>query len=109
MPNRGEQIIKGIQVAIEDSGYSGIVLAAGRSQPRKFVISNTEGSEVLVWVYAWTLTPGGRPQLPNEYRIQMTSVASPLVLNPSGPTILIGYEPSLNMFAGFDLRRHRTF
>lgn len=76
--------------------------------PRKFAISGPEGP-LNLWVYAWTLTPGGRPQLKNEYRIQMTSVSSPLDLNPDGPTILIGYEPNLNMFAGFDIHLHRTF
>jgi putative restriction endonuclease len=39
----------------------------------------------------------------------MTTVSSPLALNPLGPTVLIGYEPSLKLFAGFDLNRHRTF
>jgi len=39
----------------------------------------------------------------------MTSVTSPLQLGADGPTILIGYEPALNLFAGFDLERHRDF
>jgi putative restriction endonuclease len=39
----------------------------------------------------------------------MTSVQSPLVTGQGGPTVLIGYEPTLNLFAGFDLERHRTF
>jgi putative restriction endonuclease len=69
----------------------------------------TESGNVEVWVYAWTLTHGGRPSLPDEYRIQMTTVASPLPLNPSGYTVLLGYEPNLKIFGGFDLRRHRTF
>jgi putative restriction endonuclease len=30
-------------------------------------------------------------------------------MNPLGPTVLIGYEPKLGVFAGFDLRRHGTF
>jgi putative restriction endonuclease len=68
-----------------------------------------ESGNVEVWVYAWTLTHGGRPSLPDEYRIQMTTVASPLPLNPSGYTVLLGFEPNLKMFGGFDLRRHRTF
>ncbi|MGH9470892.1 MAG: HNH endonuclease [Terriglobia bacterium] len=63
----------------------------------------------VVTIYAWTLTFGGRPSLRNEYRIQMTSVESPLELGADGPTILIGYEPELNLFAGFDLQRHRVF
>ncbi|MGH9683897.1 MAG: HNH endonuclease [Candidatus Acidiferrales bacterium] len=60
-------------------------------------------------VYAWTLTFGGRPALANEYRIQMTSVESPLEMGTDGPTVLIGYEPDLNLFAGFDIRRHSKF
>jgi putative restriction endonuclease len=39
----------------------------------------------------------------------MTSVESPLELGADGPTILIGYEPELNLFAGFDLQQHRRF
>jgi putative restriction endonuclease len=94
--------------AIEQSGESGALLSGARTHPRKFVIAGAEGP-VSLWVYAWTLTPGGRPQLVNEYRIQMTTVDSPLSLNPAGPTVLMGYEPSLKVFGGFDLERHRTF
>ncbi|MBM3933564.1 MAG: HNH endonuclease [SAR202 cluster bacterium] len=61
-----------------------------------------------VWVYAWRLTFGGRPSLPNEYRIQMTSVSSPLNLSPQH-TLLLGYEPNTGVFAGFDLTKHSTF
>lgn len=39
----------------------------------------------------------------------MTSVQSPLKMNPNGYTTLLGFYPDLNMFAGFDLTRHRTF
>jgi putative restriction endonuclease len=41
--------------------------------------------------------------------VQMTAVSPPLSLNPKGSTILMGFEPNLAMFAGFDLARHRTF
>jgi putative restriction endonuclease len=72
------------------------------------MVSGSQGTAEL-WVYGWTLTPGGRPQLKNKYRIQMTSVTSPLQVNPNGPTVLVGYEPNLNMFAGFDIGLHGTF
>lgn len=39
----------------------------------------------------------------------MTSVSSPLPMNPSGLTVLMGYHPNLGVFAGFDLRKHRIF
>jgi len=71
-------------------------------------VTGTQGHKSLS-VFAWTLTFGGRPSLRNEYRIQMTSVESPLQLGSGGPTLLLGYEPTLNLFAGFDLGRHRTF
>src|SRR6266852_3438656 len=39
----------------------------------------------------------------------MTTVRSPLPMGTGGPTILIGYDATRNLFAGFDLERHRTF
>ena len=95
--------------AIEDSGCSGVLVSSARAHPRKFVVTLPDDSTTVLWVYAWTLTHGGRPSLPNEYRIQMTTVSSPLAFNPLGPTVLMGYEPSLRLFAGFDMQRHRTF
>ena len=95
--------------AFEQSGHSAVLLTGVRAHPRKLVLLAPDGEQSQVWVYAWTLTHGGRPSLPNEYRIQMTSVSAPLAMNPTGPTVLIGYEPNLKLFAGFDLRRHRDF
>ncbi len=105
---RPEDILRAILDAVQESGSSAILISPVRRHPRKFVITDSEGAMVL-WVYAWTLTHGGRPSLPHEYRIQMTAVSSPLGLNPNGPTILLGYEPNLKLFAGFDLLRHRRF
>lgn len=76
--------------------------------PRKFVVESS-GSAVDIWIYAWNLTHGGRTSLPDEYRIQMTSVESPLDLNPNGHTVLMGYYSDLRVFAGFDLSKHRNF
>jgi len=102
-------LVEAVLSAIEASGFSAVLLSPIRDHPRKFALSLPSGEAVELWVYAWTLTHGGRPSMPNEYRIQMTTVASPLPLNPLGPTILIGYEPDLHLFAGFDLERHHTF
>ena len=106
-----QEIIDAIIDAIEQSGGNAVYTSSQvRIHPRQFAIELPETSEIIrLWVYAWTLTPGGRPQLKNEYRIQMTSVESPLELNPHGPTVLLGYEPGLNMFAGFDIQLHKTF
>ncbi len=103
-----EQLVRAIIDAIAESGNAGILVSPARRNPRKFIVTGPNAPQALT-VYAWTLTFGGRPSLKNEYRIQMTSVTSPLLLATDGPTILVGYEPQLNLFAGFDLQRHREF
>lgn len=109
MPSvRPQDLVDALLEAISQSGEAGALVSSVRTHPRRFAVSGPDGP-LRLWIYAWTLTPGGRPQLANEYRIQMTSVQSPLPLNPDGPTLLVGYEPSMGMFAGFDVGLHRTF
>lgn len=106
---RRSDIVAALLDAIRESGCSGVLITPSRGQPARFAVARPDGSEITLAVYAWTLTPGGRPQLVHEYRIQMTSVQSPLPVDLSEVTILVGYEPNTQTFAGFDLRRHTTF
>lgn len=99
------QLIEAIQ---QSGGVAAYVSESVRTHPRKFII-NYLGNTYSLWVYIWTLTHGGRVSLPDEYRIQMTSVSSPLPMNPNGFTVLMGYHPDLGVFAGFDLKKHSTF
>jgi putative restriction endonuclease len=99
------ELIDAIQ---QSGGIAAYVSESVRIHPRKFIFSFL-GNTHSLWVCIWTLTHGGRVSLPNEYRIQMTSVSSPLQKNPSGLTVLMGYHPDLKMFAGFDLKKHSTF
>lgn len=103
------QLIKAIQDAAQESGGTAFLLSAPTHHPRKFVVQ-AAGDSFELWVYGWTLTHGGgwaRPK--DEYRIQMTSVTPPLAINTTGPTVLIGYEPNLSCFAGFNIRKHMNF
>lgn len=102
------ELVAAIANALADSGYTGQLASPVRNNPRRFIVAGPN-APLAVTAYIWTLTFGGRVNLQNEYRIQMTSVASPLELGTDGPTVLIGYEPDLNLFAGFDLQRHREF
>lgn len=97
--------------AIQQSGGSAIYTSSSdRTHPRTFHVTYGERTFTL-WIYIWTVTTGGREQLPDEYRIQMTSVSSPLRVNPDrgGYTALLGYYQELRVFAGFDLQRHKKF
>lgn len=79
-----------------------------RAHPRTLRVATEDGG-FTVWVYIWTVTHGGATRSEEEYRIQMTTVRPPLALNPTGPTLLLGWYPDLKVFAGFDMARHRTF
>jgi putative restriction endonuclease len=103
------EIVETILTAFAESGSVAVLISDARAHPRRFHIISGQMSFAL-WVYIWTLTHGGGQARPtDEYRIQLTTVTPPLPLNPDGPTILIGFEPGLRCFAGFDLRRHQTF
>jgi len=103
-----DRLVRAILDAVVDSGASGVLITPARSNPRCFIVTGSNFNQRLT-VYAWTLTFGGRPSLANEFRIQMTSVNSPLSVSTDGVTILIGYEPERELFAGFDLQMHKTF
>ena len=103
------ELVAAVLSAVQESGYSAVPISGVRTHPKRFAVTAPDGAEAILSVYIWTLTFGGRPQLRNEYRIQMTSVTSPLEIAEDGPTVLLGYEPNLRLFGGFDLRRHRTF
>lgn len=105
-----DSLLAKIEQAFDDSGADAVLFSAPQQRhPRSFIVQvNNRTTEV--WIYIWTLTHGGGIKRPaDEYRIQLTSVAPPLQLNPSGPTLLLGYEAERNCFAGFDIRKHQTF
>ena len=102
-------LVDSVLNAIQQSGGMGVYTSNNiRIHPREFAVQHLDETFSL-WIYIWTLTHGGRPSLPDEYRIQMTSVSSPLRLNPNGYTALLGYFPDEDMFAGFDIQGHRSF
>lgn len=103
-----KQLVNATTDAFADSGAAARLISAGRQHPRKFAVTYGQTS-FAVWVYLWTLTHGGGPRSPDEFRIQLTSVSPPLPLNPDGPTLLLGYEPNTKCFAGFDLEKHKAF
>ena len=107
-PVSREAINRAILEAISECGAVGVPMQSSTAHPRAYLIAHG-GREISLWVYCWNLTHGGRKSLPDEYRIQITSAASPLPINPEGHTVLLGFESDRGVFAGFDLERHRSF
>jgi putative restriction endonuclease len=103
-----QNLVGAIIDALSDSRAQASLLSPIRSHPRRFrVITETEAFDL--WVYIWTVTHGGATRSAEEYRIQMTTVTPPLATNPNGPTLLMGWFPELDVFSGFDIRRHINF
>ena len=103
------ELVDAVLRAIQKSGGSGFYVSENpATHPRKFLAQYLEDT-ISLWVYIWTLTHGGRRSLPDEYRIQMTTITSPLPINTSGHTVLLGYHAETDVFAGFDIDKHRTF
>ena len=95
--------------ALAQSHATALLLNPNQGNPRKFLV-NAIVSRFEAWVYMWTITHGGGAKRPkDEYRIQMTAVTPPLGVNPTGPTVLIGHEPTTGAFAGFDIDKHLDF
>lgn len=104
------ELKRALTTAFEELGWSAALVSPLRpTNPRRIHAWREDGESISVWMYIWTLTSGGRKNLPYEYRIQKTGVASPLPLNADGYTVIVGYDPILKMFAGFDLSHHRDF
>ena len=103
-----EVINQAIINSIHESGLAWIRIPDTAAHPRRYMVAR-DGAQISIWTYCWRLSPGGRASLPNEYRIQMTSVESPLLRNLDGHTVLLGYDTDLSVFAGFDVVRHSVF
>jgi putative restriction endonuclease len=105
-----EALLVKVEQAFEESGAYAVLFSPPQQRHPRVLIVQANNQNIEMWVYIWTLTHGGGRKRPvDEYRIQLTGVTAPLRLNPSGPTLLLGYEVERNCFAGFDVRKHQTF
>jgi putative restriction endonuclease len=106
---RSTELTQAILKALAESSVNAVLVSDPGRNPRRIKVYTSQ-ERVDLWVYIWTLTHGGGAARPaSEYRVQLTGVSSPLQENPAGITLLLGYEPSLECFAGFDVERHKRF
>ncbi|MCB0241679.1 MAG: HNH endonuclease [Anaerolineae bacterium] len=102
-------LVAALIAAFDDNNAVAHLVSNASRNPRRLIVQY-ESNTMEVWVFIWTLTHGGGAARPrDEFRIQITGVRPPLETNPQGPTLLLGYEPNLGCFAGFDVNKHQTF
>ena len=102
---RKPELLRTIADAVIDSGWNISYLSGLQSHPFHLQIyNNDEGYQLRV--YIWTLTHGGGQARPaDEYRIQITGVDR-IEVTPGERTLVLGWWEPMNVFAGFDARRH---
>lgn len=93
-----------VENAIRESGWNFLYLTSQGIHPARYQIYRN-GSTYRIRVYIWNLTPGGRNRPADEWRIQVTGLAR---FEPEigGKTLILGWEDTVGVFAGFDYTRH---
>jgi len=98
-------LIEHILRAITDSGWNVLYLASIDEHPFRLQIYN-ERESYRVRIYIWHMTHGGGPARPkNEYRIQITGTDH-FEQIPGEKTLILGWWSEVDVFAGFDVRKH---
>ena len=81
----------------------------GEEHPFRILVGRQGDSRNLI-VYIWNLTSGGpasvRPA--DEFRIQITGINPPLLVEPTSTTLLLGWYEDLSVFVAFDVQKHLT-
>jgi putative restriction endonuclease len=97
------EMLTAVLRSIQASGWDAILL--NRSHP--FRISMYRGETGVIFLcYIWNLTHGGYPRDPNELRIQVTGVDR-FTIESGAKTLVLGFSEAEQMFAGFDVTKHR--
>ena len=98
------QLFDQIEQAFRLGGWDVLFLSNNTKNPGRYVIFR-EGERYTLRVYIWTITHGGKSRPLDEYRIQPTST-NQFAPETGGKTLILGWWPQAEVFAGFDLRRH---
>src|ERR1700677_1660601 len=97
------EMLTAVLRSIQASGWDAILL--NRSHP--FRISMYRGETGVIFLcYIWNLTHGGYPRDPNELRIQVAGVDR-FTIESGAKTLVLGFSEAEQMFAGFDVTKHR--
>src|SRR5438105_3733754 len=92
--------------AVNVSGWNILYLTRIDEHPFRLQIYR-EDENYTVRVYIWNLTHGGGKARPeNEYRIQITGLDHFEEMQ-SEKTLVLGWWVEAEVFAGFDVRKHR--
>jgi putative restriction endonuclease len=98
-----------IQLLVEGLEAGGLA-AVGEYDPAQRPVDLTVAlpdRQIAFRVFSWNITPGGTGRSPSERRVQVTRAPEVRLHVPGGPpTLLLGYDETLDVFAAWDSRMH---
>ena len=97
--------------ALTASGWKALTLPPGGVFPARYQLSQGPQS-VVARLYIWTITHGGgKKRSAKEFRIQLTDGGEYMTKidpePPDGRTLIMGWWPTAEVFAGFDYNYHK--
>lgn len=105
---KGELLDRVLAAIRSSGGWLPLVI---RSRHPFLITAVRRDESIRLRVYIWNLTRGGpstvRPA--DEWRIQLTGVNPPLIVDNDTVTLLLGWHEGFRTFAGYDVSRHKQF
>jgi putative restriction endonuclease len=101
---RKSELFDQVEEGFRLGGWKVLYLSGHNRNPTEYVIFQSD-QRYRVKVYIWTVTPGGKSRPVDEFRIQPTATKQ-FIPEVGGKTLILGWWPQADVFAGFDLRRH---
>ncbi len=102
------ELLQHVEDAFRDGGWNVLYLSRKGEHPGRYRICRDDHA-FTIRVYIWNITHGGgRQRSASEYRIQITGLGQDW-FEPEigGKTLILGWWPNDEVFAGFDYRRHK--
>lgn len=101
---RKVDLLARFEEAVRLSGWNLLYLSNKGDHPARYRIFR-DGKDFVVRVFIWNITPGGRANLKDEYRIQNTG---PTEIQPEigARNLILGWWGEVGVFAGWDIREH---
>jgi putative restriction endonuclease len=101
-----EELLEHVEEGFRSGGWNLLYLSKKREHPARYRVYRN-GQAFIARVYIWNISHGGGPRSAAEYRIQITGLAGNM-FEPEigGKTVILGWWPNDEVFAGFDYRRH---
>ncbi len=101
---RKADLLARFEEAVRLSDWNLLYLSNKGDHPARYRIFR-DGKDLVVRVFIWNITRGGRVNLKDEYRIQNTG---PKEIQPEvgARNLILGWWGEVGVFVGWDIREH---